>query len=126
MSLHLGSLALERLTANDLGEQERMNALEHLQACEACRGALRVLKEDRTRFLTENPAERMLTRALTQRPPRRLPTRWRLAAGAFASAALVLLVVRPGEPVRLKGIGLAVHRQRGREVQALGTGERVA
>ncbi len=48
------------------------------------------------------------------------------ALGAVAASALIALFAFPDGPVRLKGLGVAVHRQRGAEIRPLGEGDTVA
>jgi hypothetical protein len=119
MTRHPSSLQLERFSVDDLPVEAREGTRVHVDSCPDCTRFLNGLDQARAECLRAIPPEELLRRIATSVRPQ-LP-RWSwLGLGAAAIAAgLLLVLLLPVEPIRLKGAGVAVYRKRGDEVQIL-------
>jgi hypothetical protein len=107
---HPSARALETRAFAPEGAASAPEVEHHLRACDSCRERVAALREERTRFLRERPASAFVSRVLERQPRTAWWTRPFWAFGVLpmaVAAALVLLLVRPGDsapPVRLKGL----------------------
>lgn len=93
-SAHLSSLTLDALAMDALPAGERATAQSHLDACATCRARAEELAALRSHFVTQ-----VLPRtAPTLRRPPAWRSAWRWWVPALATAAAVLLVLRPAAP----------------------------
>ena len=121
MTDHLSWLNLERFSVDDLPADARETTRGHLQACDQCRRRLEELEHERDSHLRRFSPESLIAR-IRKEPRRFFLFRPTIGFGALGlvAAALTLIVLGPGDRVRLKGTGVSIYRQRGDEVRLLG------
>jgi hypothetical protein len=127
---HPAARDLERFSVHDLPEARSLEIEAHLRACETCAANLRELDALREARMAVVPPDRFVEQ-LALRRARRTRSMGATVAVAVAMAAMVTLFVRKprvedlGGAVALKGSGVTVFRNRGGEVHALATDEKI-
>lgn len=124
MNDHPSRITLERLSVGDLSGTVHEVVTRHVDACAPCRLVLEELEAARTARLAAVPPEEFIDRVIERKDretgPMRASHRWVLGTGALAAAAAMLLLIpRPGSDVRLKGVGVTLHRNREGNVQIM-------
>jgi hypothetical protein len=119
----LSNLAIDRLLVGEIEDGGRTSALEHMASCSRCGARYRQLEAERSEFSAASPP--FSPPAAPPAPARRPRVRAVAlgAAGALATAAMVLVLCRPVPPsspvdhVRAKGgIRLGFYLKRGERV----------
>lgn len=124
MTVHPGSVTLERFAVGDLPAEASADVTKHVGACPQCQRFLADLSEATSSCLRSVPPERVLSAVGDARRRHVRFLRWTQLTIVAAIAAVIVVLVSPGptSSVRLKGIGLSVQRRRGNEVRVMESG----
>lgn len=128
---HPSPRTLERFSVGDLAGEAQHDAAAHVERCSSCRNFLEELEAAREARLAAVPSERFIASVVERRDRAAVLVRRRFrrlvlgGATLAAAAAMLVLILPPSPDIRLKGAGIALHRNRAGDVRVLASGDTI-